>query len=101
MTQVLEIFAALLVLVALVFMVSGIVGLFRFPDAYTRLQASALAGTSAVLSIIMATALLANSWQIALRLVLIMLFFLVSSPTGAHIVARYAWDSGLSPWKAP
>jgi multicomponent Na+:H+ antiporter subunit G len=84
---------------AFVFGIAGVVGLYRFPDAYARLQASSLCGTTAVFSIFIGALALAPSWGIASRLLVIIFFFLVSGPTSSHIVARFAWNSGLDPWK--
>ena len=84
---------------AVVFGLAGIIGLYRFPDVYARLQASSLCSTTAVFSIFVGALALAPSWAIASRLLVIIFFFLVSGPTGSHIVARFAWNSGLDPWK--
>lgn len=86
---------------AIIFGVAGIIGLFRFPGPYARLQGSSLCGTTAVFSIFVGSLALADTFAIAARIVIIMIFFLVSSPTGAHIVARFAWDSDIYPWKPP
>lgn len=96
-----EIASALFCIVACVFAVGGTVGLFRFPDTYTRLQASSLAGTTATFSVFIAALLYAPDVATALRVILILIFFLVSSPTATHIIARYAWKSGIDPWSAP
>ncbi len=84
---------------AVIFGIGGIIGLFRFPDAYSRLQAGALCGTTAVISIFIGSLILAPTWAIAARIILLLFFFLVSSPTGAHIVARFAWNSDIQPWR--
>lgn len=83
---------------AIIFGLAGIVGLYRFPDAYARLQASSLCSTTAVFSVFIGALALAPSWAIASRLLVIIFFFLVSGPTGSHIVARFAWNSELDPW---
>ncbi|MCD6398259.1 MAG: monovalent cation/H(+) antiporter subunit G [Spirochaetaceae bacterium] len=84
---------------ALIFGTAGIIGLFRFPDPYSKLQAGSLCGTTAVFSIFMGSLALAPNWAIAGRIIIICFFFLLSSPTGAHIVARFAWQSNIVPWK--
>jgi multicomponent Na+:H+ antiporter subunit G len=86
---------------ALVFGTAGIIGLFRFPDPYSKLQAGSLCGTTAVFSIFIGSLALASDWAIAGRIVIICFFFMLSSPTGGHIVARFAWKSDISPWKPP
>jgi multicomponent Na+:H+ antiporter subunit G len=94
-----EILALLMFISAIVFGTAGIIGLFRFPDPYARLQAGSLCGTTAVFSIFLGALCLASSWAMAARIIIISIFFLVSAPTGSHIVARFAWNSGLEPWK--
>jgi len=94
-----EILAAIAFASAIVFGSAGVLGLYRFPDPWSRLQASSLAGTTAVFSIFIGALLLSPTWEMAARILLIMGFFLVSSPTGGHIVARFTWNSGLAPWK--
>ncbi len=94
-----EIIAFVAFSAAVVFGIAGIAGLYRFPDPYARLQASSLCGTTAVFSIFIACLALASSLAIAARLVVIILFFLISSPTGGHIVAKFAWNSGIDPWR--
>ena len=84
--------------VAIVFGVGGIAGLYRFPDPYARLQASSLCGTTAVFSIFLGCLALADTLAVTARLLVIIVFFLVSGPTGSHIVARFAWNSGIDPW---
>ncbi len=85
---------------ACVFAVAGTVGLFRFPDVYTRLQASSLAGTTAVFTVFLAALSISPSIAVGLRVALVMFFFLLSNPTTTHIIARYAWRSGIDPWTA-
>lgn len=93
--------ATVLCVLASVFAIAGTLGVFRFPDAFTRLQASSLIGTSAVFSVLLAALAIAPTLAIAARIIVIMLFFLVSNPTATHIIARYAWKSGLDPWTGP
>ncbi len=93
--------ATILCILASVFAITGTIGVFRFPDAFTRLQASSLIGTSAVFSGLLAALVIAPTLAIAARITVIILFFLVSNPTATHIIARYAWKSGLDPWTGP
>ena len=93
--------STILCALASVFAIAGTMGVFRFPDAFTRLQASSLIGTTAVFSVLLAALITAPSLAIAARIAVIILFFLVSNPTATHIIARYAWKSGLDPWTGP
>ncbi|HCG64076.1 MAG: hypothetical protein CVV48_14730 [Spirochaetae bacterium HGW-Spirochaetae-4] len=78
---------------------AGLVGMFRFPDPYSRMQAGGLCGTTAVFSAFIGALILAPNAAIAARVVVIMVFFLVSAPTGSYIVARFTWQSGTPVWK--
>ena len=84
---------------AVIFGIAGIIGLFRFPDPYSKLQAGSLCGSTAVFSIFIGSLALAQTWALAGRIIIICVFFLFSSPTGSHIVARFAWNSEIPPWK--
>lgn len=81
--------AATAFLSAAVFALAGVAALFRFRDAFSRLQGGALCGTTAVFSVFTGALILAPSWSMFFRVLVIMGFFLISSPTGAHIVARF------------
>lgn len=96
-----EIAALILCGLACIFALAGVAGLFRFPDPYTRLQTSSLAGTTSCFSVFLAALVSAPDWATAGRVTLIIAFFFVSSPTATHIIARYAWHSGLDPWAPP
>ncbi len=89
--------AGLASLAALIFGLLGLVGLFRFRDPYDRLQAGSLCGTTAVFSAFGAALFLAPSWAAAARIGVITLLFMVSGPTGNHVVARFIWNSGITP----
>lgn len=92
-----EIIAALFFAMAVIFASAGAAGLFRFSEPYSRLQAGSLCGTTAVFSIFLGALFLSPNGAVTARLIVIMLFFLISAPTGSHIVARFAWNSGLYP----
>lgn len=89
---------AVLCLISCVFAVAGTIGLFRFPDVYSRLQASSLAGTTAVFTSFLAALVISPTLSVGLRVVLVMAFFILSNPTTTHIIGRYAWRSGIDPW---
>jgi multicomponent Na+:H+ antiporter subunit G len=99
MRMALDLLAAISFLSAIIFGTAGLIGLFRFPDPYARLQSGSLCGTTAVFSIFIGALALSPNWAVAARIVIIAVFFMLSSPTSAHIVARFIWNSGITPWK--
>lgn len=84
---------------ALLFGIAGLVGMFRFSDPYSQLQTGSLCGTTAVFSIFLGALLLSPSVALTVRIIIITIFFLVSAPTGSHIVARFTWNAGIRPWR--
>lgn len=98
MITILDFISIVIALIACIFAVAGTVGLFRFPDCYTRLQASSLASSTAPFTIFLLSLINASDVASAFRILLLMLFFLVSSPTTTHIISRFAWLSGIIPW---
>lgn len=93
-----DIIVTLLCAASSLFAIIGTIGLFRFPDTYARLQASSLAGTTAVFTVLLAAIVLSPDVGTAVRVLLIIVFFFLSNPTTTHIIARYAWKSGIDPW---
>jgi multicomponent Na+:H+ antiporter subunit G len=83
----------------IVFAVMGHLGVLVFPDVYTRLQASSTATTTSVFSVLVGCMFLTGWNEMTGKLAVIALFFFVSSPVAAHIIARFAWRSEMIPWR--
>lgn len=83
------------------FALVGSLGLLILPDVYTRLQAGGLSGSTAVVSLLIGSLLWVEPGPLTGRLLVLLFFFLISSPTASHIVGRYAWREGLVPWRRP
>ena len=88
--------AALLLAGSLLSAIAGL-GILRFPDVYTRLQAASKAGPLGAGLILLAVAFMAADWAIAIRCVLGFLFLILTSPVSAHLLARSALHAGTSP----
>lgn len=86
---------------ALFFAVVGALGMLFMPDVYTRLQASSLSGTTAVVSVLIGSIFWVELGPMTGRLLVLLLFFVISSPTSTHIIGRYAWRQGVLPWRRP
>jgi monovalent cation/proton antiporter MnhG/PhaG subunit len=88
-------------LLACLFAVAGTLSLFRLPDVYTRLHGAGLGSTAAVFSAFLGALCASSGWDSAGRVLLLIIFYFISCPTTTHIIARYAWYSGLDPWAPP
>ncbi|MDR0623073.1 MAG: monovalent cation/H(+) antiporter subunit G, partial [Treponema sp.] len=83
------------------FALAGTWSLFRLPDTYTRLHGACLGSTAAGFSAFLGALIASSGWASAGRVLLLIIFFFISCPTTTHIIARYAWYSGLDPWAPP
>ena len=82
-----------------VFALMGNLGVLIFPDVYTRLQASSIASTTSIISVFIACMLLAGLTPMTGKILIILFFFLISSPVSTHIMARFAWKRDMVPWR--
>jgi multicomponent Na+:H+ antiporter subunit G len=73
------------------------VGILRMPDVYTRLQASSKAGTLGCSLILSGVAVAYDVPAVTARVVLVILFVLLTGPVAAHVVSRSAYRSGTAP----
>lgn len=77
--------------------ITGAVGLFRFPDFYTRLHAASITDTLCVVLIVLGLILQADSLSMIIKLVLVILVLTYTSPTSAYALAKSARHSELEP----
>ncbi len=103
------IFYILLVLVCigLLFNLLAVVGLFRFPDVYTRLHAATKCTTFGTIFICIASivfcvslACTKGSYGIALHALVALVAILLTNPTGAHAISQASYKSGYKPVNA-
>lgn len=77
--------------------VAGAVGMLRMPDFYTRMHAASVSETGGMMLIVGGLLLQAPDPAVALRLVLIAVFLLLTNPTAAHALAYSAMSDGVEP----
>ncbi len=88
-----------LIVLGLLFFLSGTVGLLRFPDVFTRLHALSKADTLALGLVCAGLALHEDDGALQLKLLLIWLLVIVSGATCASLIARAALAHGIRPWQ--
>ncbi|WP_340677552.1 monovalent cation/H(+) antiporter subunit G [Paraglaciecola sp.] len=76
---------------------SGGVGILRFPDFFTRMHAAGITETLATGLILLGLMLLAGWGLVLFKLVLILLFIMLTSPTAGHALAKAALHGKLKP----
>ena len=99
-----NIIVILLIIAGLVFFFATTVGLLRFPDFYSRLHAAGKGDTLSSLLMLMALILynfhevnLANL-LVAVKILLIVVFIFMASPTATHAIIDAGYESGIKPW---
>ena len=98
MAVTLDILSWIIIVVGAGFSIVGAIGLLRFPDFYTRLHAAGITDTLGTWLILLGVLLQVESWLVAIKLALIVVFLFFTSPTATHALARAALASGLKPF---
>ncbi len=97
MAMTLDILTGIMLGLGSLLMLSGVLGVMRFPDFYTRMHAAGVTDTFAAALILLGLMLQADSVITFAKLVMILLFILITSPTASHALAKAAHHSGLKP----
>lgn len=80
------------------FVLSGGIGLLRLPDFFTRVHSASMTDTMGAGLVLTGLMVQAGASFVTVKLVLILAFLLVTSPTASHSLAHAALLSGLKPW---
>lgn len=84
------------VAVGAIFLFLGSLGILRMPDIYSRLQTGTKASTMGSIGMLLGIGLLQPSWLI--KVIIIILFILLTNPISSHAIARGAYKSGVKPF---
>jgi multicomponent Na+:H+ antiporter subunit G len=84
-----------LVVLGILVMTIGVYGVVRMPDTYTRLHVASKMVFLGAMPLLLASAL-AGGQDVALRVILIAFFILLTTPVSAHVVGRAAYLRGES-----
>ncbi|MEZ5893256.1 MAG: monovalent cation/H(+) antiporter subunit G [Parvularculaceae bacterium] len=81
--------------------ISGGLGMVRFPDFYTRMHAAGVTDTGGAEMILLGMLLQSPTWIVAVKLIFIGVFLFFTSPVATHAVAHSAWMVGYKPLQGP
>lgn len=90
MNLILDIASWACILVGGFFGLTGAIGLFRFPDFFTRMHAASITDTLCPGLIILGLMLQGQSLMMVLKLGMVLLILAYSAPTTAHALAKAA-----------
>jgi len=106
--MIITILSAILIVSGLIFFFGASVGLLRFPDFYCRTHAAGKGDTLSSLLVIAGFALhqlrdihdLSHDWPVilvALKLLAIIIFIYLTSPTATSALTDAGWEDGIEP----
>ena len=102
-----SIVAAIFIICGLFFFTGGSIGILRFPDFYSRLHPAGKLDTMGLLMSMSGMALyVIQDFSLAavftsMKILLIVVFVFITSPTATHAILDAGVRAGLSPWTAP
>ena len=91
MSNAIEILSGALLLLGSGLIFTGALGVLRFPDTLSRMHAAGVTETLATTLLLMGLMLLAGWSIVLLKLIMILLFILFTSPTSSHALAKAVW----------
>ena len=83
-----ELIGSIVILIGAVFLFSAGLGMFRMPDAFTRIQAGTKASTLGNTLVLVGIAFYQPEW--GLKLLIVVYFVLMTNPISSHALARAA-----------
>lgn len=93
-----EIIGIVVISMGVAFDLFGCIGLIRFPDIYNRLQGATKCVTLGTCLILLGV-LIHSGGAMGIKALLCAIFILLTSPTGAHALAKGAHKSGVKLWE--
>jgi multicomponent Na+:H+ antiporter subunit G len=103
-----KILAVLMLFSGLLFFTGGSIGILRFPDFYSRLHPAGKLDTagqfltmSAIAIHVISQDLSVHTVLTALKILLIVIFVYLTSPTATHAIVDAGMRAGLYPWEKP
>jgi len=79
------------------FVITGGIGLLRFPDFYTRIHAAGITDTMGAWLILIGLMFSAGWTLVTAKLVMLLIFLVMTSPLASHALAKAAFMRGLRP----
>ena len=85
------------VLVGVALSIIGSIGVLRFPDVYTRIHAASITDTGGATLVLLGLGLIAGLDAVAIKLALVWVFIMLTTPVAANALANAAFSSGHKP----
>lgn len=93
MKEYVEIAGAIISLIGTIFLFLGSLGLIRMPDVFNRIQTGTKATTLGTMLTLLGIGIIHFGW--AGKIVVLIIFVLVTNPVSSHVLARAAHHIGI------
>ncbi len=99
-----DILVIILLAFGFLFFLGGAVGVIRMPDFYSRLHPAGMLDTLGILAMVAGLALYnlhhlsIGAVLLSIKMILIVFFVFMSSPTATHSIVDAGMRAGLRPW---
>ena len=97
MIMIIELVSGIFLAIGCFLIISGGIGILRFPDFYTRMHAVSVTDTLAAAMILMGLMLQSQEMMVIVKLMMILLLLLFITPAASHTLAKAAMHNGLMP----
>jgi|TARA_Y100001949_G_scaffold172967_1_gene177802 multicomponent Na+:H+ antiporter subunit G len=95
--DIINLVSSLFITIGALSIIVGLLGVYRMPDFYTRLHAASIIDTLGAMLILFGLILYYGLNIVSLKLLLILIFILITTPTAAHALAKSALHGNLKP----
>lgn len=96
--MILDILSWISIAIGAFFTVVGGIGIWRMPDLFSRMHPAGITDTVGAGFLLLGFVLQSDDWLVSVKLVLIFVFLLFTSPVATHALAHAALLDGLKPW---
>jgi len=103
--MIINIFTIICLVLGCLFFIGTVVGILRLPDFYTRMHAASKGDTLSSLLLTFGFAVYnLNDFTfinvlVSLKILFIVVFIFIASPTASHALVEAAYSIGAKPWK--
>ena len=96
--MILDILSWISIAIGAFFVLVGGIGIWRMPDLFTRMHAAGITDSTGAGFLLLGLLLQSGDWLVSVKLALIFVFLLFTSPVATHALAHAALLDGLKPW---
>ncbi len=92
-----QIFVYVFLITGIYFLLSTAVGMIRFPDLCIRLHAGSKCLMAGGISVLMGCIVLEGISFVSLKLIVIIIFLLITNPVSIHVIASFSYNFNIIP----